>query len=78
VRSVLFPHHFASKLSVSGLLNGESGTVRIVSGREESGKIGGVALWLKKRPPLELLQLLHMLCKLSGLHISPPLTLGMM
>ncbi len=33
---------------------------------------------LKKRPPLLLLQLLHIDCKLSGLHISPPLTLGIM
>ncbi len=76
--SVLLPYHSASKLSVSGLINGESGTVRTVSGRERCEKTGGVALWLKKRPPLELLHDLHRTCKLSDAHMSPPLTLGMM
>ncbi len=32
----------------------------------------------KKTTTLELLQLLHIDCKLSGAHISPPLTLGIM
>ncbi len=36
------------------------------------------AVLLKKRPPLALLHDLHMLCRLSGLHMSPSLTLGMM
>ena len=78
MRSVLLPHHSASKLSVSGLINGESGTVRTVSGRDETGKTGGVALLLKKRLPLELLHDLHRTCKLSLAHISPPLARGMM
>lgn len=63
---------------MSGLLNGDSGTVLTVLGRDESGKTGGVALLLKKRPPLALLHDLHMLCRLSGAHMSPPLTRGTM
>ena len=47
-------------------------------GEKSQERQGGVALWLKKRPPLALLHDLHIDCKLSGDHISPPLTRGMM
>jgi hypothetical protein len=44
--------------------------------REGLEKTGGVAVLLKKRPPLALLHDLHIDWRLSGDHMSPPLTLG--
>jgi hypothetical protein len=48
VSSGLFPYYSFSKFNVSGLLKGESGTVLVVSGREEFRKTGGVGTLPKK------------------------------